>query len=318
MRKFSKVLGMVLLFLLACSWFAGTAWAGGTPPGNQVQLIGNLLIPKDHTITGDAVAVVGHLRVDGTVQGDAVAVTGNVEINGTVMGDVVAVVGNVTLTQNARVFGDVTSVVGNVHREPGSQVLGQTTQVGGRLPIDLGSLENFRFQPGWLFGWYSWLFRFTTWLTGFALGALLLAAFPTQTEAMRQELDANLGKSVFTGMVVNVLAWVIIGMVAITLVGIPVALLGIVALKVAQLFGFVAVALFVGHKVMSGNGQNQSAYLLMALGVLLIGVARMVPFFGFLLGFAVAWAGLGAVYNTKFGSGKPWITPRPPQTPKGE
>ena len=84
-----------------------------------------------HRAGGDRVRVFGDVRVgeDEAVSGQVVAVIGSVRIDGEVGDQVVAVLGSVDLGPKAVVNGDVVSVGGRVRRADGSQVRGGVTEV---------------------------------------------------------------------------------------------------------------------------------------------------------------------------------------------
>jgi hypothetical protein len=96
--------------------------------GDRVRIFGDIHVTEDENLSGQAVAVMGSVRVDGEVADQ-----------------VVAVMGSVHLGPRAVVRGDIVSVGGRIHRAPGSQVRGDVTEValGGGIP---GSRHGW---PGW-------------------------------------------------------------------------------------------------------------------------------------------------------------------------
>ena len=95
--------------------------------GDRVRIFGDVTVREGEEVTGQVVAVIGSVRVDGEV-GD----------------QVVSVLGSVDLGPKAVVRGDIVSVGGRVRRAPGSQVGGAVTEVRSRMPD-----WDPRFQP-WL------------------------------------------------------------------------------------------------------------------------------------------------------------------------
>ena len=80
--------------------------------GDRVRVFGDVRVAEDEEVTGQVVAVLGSVRIDGEV-GD----------------QVVAVLGSVELGPKAVVNGDIVSVGGRVRRAEGSQVRGGVTEV---------------------------------------------------------------------------------------------------------------------------------------------------------------------------------------------
>ena len=79
---------------------------------DRVRIFGDVTVREDEAISGQVVAVIGSVKIDGEV-GD----------------QVVAVLGSVDLGPKAIVNGDVVSVGGHVRRAAGSQVRGGVTEV---------------------------------------------------------------------------------------------------------------------------------------------------------------------------------------------
>src|SRR5207247_273068 len=97
--------------------------------GERVRIFGDAVVNEGEEVTGQVVAVLGSVRIDGEV-GD----------------QVVAVLGSVDLGPHAVVHGDVVTVGGQLHRASESQIRGAITEVS------LGDLGA-RINAPWLGGW---------------------------------------------------------------------------------------------------------------------------------------------------------------------
>ena len=107
--------------------------------GDRVRVFGDVVVNEDEEVTGQVVAVLGSVRVDGRVSQQVVAVLGNVELGprAVVGGDVVTVVGRLRKAEGARVEGNETEVspgVGARVRVPGLPDWGPF-QFGGFGPV---------------------------------------------------------------------------------------------------------------------------------------------------------------------------------------
>ena len=101
----------------------------------------------------------------------------------------------------------------------------------------------------------------------------------------------------------GVVAVVFIVLLAITICLSPVAFLLGVAMLVAGIFGWIAIGLLVGQRLLEAFGVKGITRLMaVAAGTLLISVLRAIPCLGALIGFVVGCAGLGAVVLTRFGT----------------
>ena len=233
--------------------------------------------------TGDRVRVLGSVYVgrDEEVSGQVVAVLGSVHIEGTVRDQVVAVLGSVDLGPDAVVHGDIVSVGGQVRKAPGAHADGAVTEVAlGRWDID-GS--------PW-FGWGSFhrygVFSAATRLVGsmfhlvllvlLASLAFIVARTPVERSAERIADDPL--RYTLIGIVAEILLFPVLFLIAIvlviTVVGIPLLLLmpfAVLFLILLALVGFSGTAYALGQWTRRRFGMGGPPALIdVALGVLTI------------------------------------------------
>jgi hypothetical protein len=285
--------------------------------GDRVRIFGNVTVPAGEAITGQAVAVMGSVRIDGEV-GD----------------QVVAVMGSVDLGPTAVVRGDVVSVGGRVRRAEGAEIRGGVTE------ISLGGLTVGPHGQVWDRGWRGapWAaqldalprligttFRFL--LLVLLASIALLVARPL-VEASAQRVSENPVQATLVGVAAQILlipALVLTTIVlAISIIGIPLLLLipfALLVLVLLALAGFSGTAYAVGLWVRRRfNLASAPPYVAVLLGVLVlllpILLARMLALVGWpvnaivivllLVGVVVeflAWSsGFGAVLTNAFNS----------------
>jgi hypothetical protein len=272
-----------------------------------------------------------HVAENELVDGPVVAVGGSVTVDGDVREDVVAVGGNVRLGPKARVRGDVTSVGGTIERDPGAEIDGRTNEVAFGFP-------HFHVGPGFWFpatgfltvgpwvGLMASLFRMVL----FGILAFLVFLLAQNPVARIEHVAAfEPWKAGLVGLLTEVFfipVFVLtIVILVISIFGIPLApvfaLVAIVALMVALVFGFTGVAYGVGRWAEHRFGwSSQHPFLLLLVGLFgiwaLTIVGRFVSLGGWpirfvsltllLVGFVVeyvAWTvGLGAAVMTRFGT----------------
>lgn len=211
--------------------------------GDRVRIFGDVTVREGEEVTGQVVAVIGSVRVDGEV-GD----------------QVVSVLGSVDLGPKAVVRGDIVSVGGRVRRAPGSQVGGAVTEV---------SLADARWDPRfqpWLrevglismFDGFSGLPR----LIGTMFRLVLLMLFASMAmvvaraavERSAQRVSDNPIRATVIGLLAEVMFLPVLVLtcvvLAISVVGIPLLLLVpfvIVFMILLGLVGFTGTALAVGQ-----------------------------------------------------------------------
>lgn len=231
--------------------------------GQRVRIFGDVLVQQDEQINGEAVAVLGSVRVDGEVRQEAVAV-----------------LGSVTLGPNAIVHGDVVSVGGRVRRSPGAEVrggvteisLGEAVHVGG---IDFGPLD----VPGLGLGSLPRLLGSTFRLFLLALfGGIALVIARGSVEGSAQRVSDNVPKAILVGLVAEVLVVPVFVLTAILLavsiIGIPLLLLlpfAVLLLLLMAVAGFSGTAYAVGQGARRRLGMGgQAAFLDVCLGLAVI------------------------------------------------
>jgi hypothetical protein len=267
--------------------------------GDRVRIMGNVTVGEDERIDGQAVAVLGSVRIDGEV-GD----------------QVVAVLGSVELGPHAVVGGDIVSVGGHVTRDPGAQVRGGITEVA----VGRGMNVN---VPGHM-GWTPLAFAFgpiggAARLVGsmfhllilalLASIALLIARVTVERGAERVALEPV--KTTVVGIVSHILivpAFVLAAIVlAITIIGIPLLLLlpfAALFLVLLALAGFSGSALAIGRMARHRFGTPSDApFMDLLIGVVVILlpilIGRVIGLAGWVvspLSFLLVAIGLGIEY----------------------
>jgi len=141
---------------------------------------------------------------------------------------VVVVGGDVRLGPNARVHGDVIVLFGRLDRAP-------TARVDGSEYVLSRGLIDWIPGPGWVAGVVLLaallLYRIAVWAAVCAIAATLPRA--TLFERWSRGWEARPGLSIAIGIVAVVLVIPALGLLAVSAIGIPLALLGLAALLVA-------------------------------------------------------------------------------------
>lgn len=233
--------------------------------GQRVRIFGDVVVDEHEAINGEAVAVIGSVRV-----------------NGEVGSEVVAVLGSVDLGPKAIVHGDVVSVGGRVRRAAGSQIRGGVTEVS------LGEIGRHVNAGPWV-GPYSWRvdgFDALPRLGVSAFRMLLLILFTGMAfvvargsvEGSAQRVGDNAPKALLVGLAAALLfgpVFLLTALVLIlTVIGIPLLLLlpfAVIALLLMALAGFTGTACAIGSAARRRLGvAGQSGFLDVVFGLLII------------------------------------------------
>ncbi len=256
--------------------------------GDVVSIGGNVSL--ENGADGDVVSIGGNVDAKGTVNGDVVAIGGNATVAGNINGDVVAIDGKVILKGNSVINGDI--VASSLERDDGVVINGNINQV----PIPQMQLPNI---SQWA-GTFLWL-KLLYWIAILLLNFLVIAAYPDGVVRIAQSVE----KDTLRVLGIGVIASILFLPVALTIIGIPVIAFLVIA---AKLLGLAGVILLVGRKAMQAVKYNhQSLYLQALAGFVLIALIKLVPFLGFVAGIFLFWLSLGAMLDTKFGTGRLWF-----------
>ncbi len=232
--------------------------------GERVHILGGVTVPRDETVEGQVVAVLGSVKIDGRVTDQVVAVMGSVVLgpDAEVDGDVVAVGGRVTMADGARVNGHIREVS---FRSPGADV---------------------RWTPwaGLPFFWYP--FDGTARLMGTIFRLFLLGLFGSMiillvrqpVEQVGQHVRAEPVKMALVGLLAQLLFFPVLALtaviLAVSIIGIPLLLLipfVILSLLLVFLGGFTSVAYVVGGWGVARAGwQEDQPFLRVWLGVAIV------------------------------------------------
>ncbi len=293
---------------------------------DRIRIFGDVYVPRDEWVDGQAVAVFGSVRVDGRVSDQVVSVFGTVELG-----------------PESRVEGDVVAVGGRVRRAAGSRIGGRVTDVDF-LPRD----RSYGF-PWWgpsallgSFGGAARLFGtlFRLFVLGL-LGSIVVLVVRQPVERIASRVGSEPVKMAVVGLLAELLflpALILsITILALSIIGIPLLLFVpfvIVGLLFVLLGGFTGAAQLLGGWAANRLGLDaDQPYVRVWLGVLLIltplivarlfGVvggpfhlaALLVAALAVLFEYMVWTTGFGAALTTTFES---WRARRAPPATSGQ
>lgn len=263
---------MVTLLALA----APASAQAGTETDTQVVLTGRAEVRAGER--ADAVVIIdGPAVIDGDVDGAVVALNGDIRVSGTVEEDVVALNGRATIVGGARVGGDVVSSRAP-QVDPGATVEGETKTV------------RFSLRALGILFWVAWWVAVTVSLL--ILGMLLLALAPAAMAASYAVARAERGRAIGWGLLVAVALPVVSILVMLTVVGIPLGVIGLLSLALLYAMGYVVAALALGRMIVK---EPTSRFLAFLAGLVILRVVGLIPVIGGLVTFVASAYGVGAL-----------------------
>jgi len=242
---------------------------------------------EDIVQTGDIT-----IAADEKVMGDVVSLQGDVDIYGVVYGDVVALLGEVTIHSGGAVHGDVVSLTGAVDLRQGGSISGDQVSLGGigRIISRPSGIRLPRFNLG------RTVFNI---MVRVVMAVFMGLLFPAVLTRVSTQAEKGLGPSAGTGALVWLAVIPLAIIVALTIIGIPLSLLVLLALWGAYQLGFAAISRLAGDRVFP---KMDNALGALALGALMLSILVAIPILGLLTRIAIAIVGVGAVILTRFGS----------------
>jgi cytoskeletal protein CcmA (bactofilin family) len=263
-------------------------WAAGETVAVHSDVSNNAMLAGRNVHLGSE-ALVGH---DARLAGNTVTAEGRVErnlrigadiarIGGTVGGDVRANAREVTILPNAVINGDL------IVRASEPPTISQGARILGDTRYE--ELEHNR--------WLSWpMIWIGSLLALLVLGFAALALSSTWPARVSATMRTRPSGSALTGLGVLIFTPMVAGVLAVTLIGIPLAIVLMALYVAALLLSSVMVSYRVGTWLLERmNRPRASSWVRMALGVFVVSLAMSLPFAGWLLVVAVLIAGTGAL-----------------------
>jgi hypothetical protein len=282
---------LILVFIATiCLLFAGNALAQTDININNTNLIrfgGSVTVPENQVVE------------------NALAFGGNVTVspNAKVLDTAIAFGGDVILQKGARVEGDAYSFGGKIVQEPSAIVSGERATFSDRHGMMYGS-DRGR-SSFFVHYFFSAIFRISAAVVAAILGLIILHTSPQFLPNLATKLRQHSGLTALWGIGAIVAITFASVFLAITLIGIPLIPLLSLTAVITALVGSLGVALFVGQRLISsGNRSLQQQFL---VGLAILTVLALIPFFGGLVVFLVNLFGLGVILLWKFGREKPQI-----------
>ena len=282
---------LILAFIATvCLIFAGNALAQTDININNTNLIrfgGSVTVPENQVVE------------------NALAFGGSVTVspNAKVVDTAIAFGGDVILQKGARVEGDAYSFGGKIVQEPGAIIGGERATFSDRHGMMYGSNRGRSSFFAQYF--FSTIFRTCSAVVAAILGLIVLQTSPQFLPNLATKLGQHPGLTALWGIGAIVSFVFATVFLAITLIGIPLIPLLSLTAVITALVGSLGVALFVGQRVVGkGDRSLQQQFL---VGLAIVTILTLIPFFGGLVVSLVNLFGLGIILLWQFGRKKPQI-----------
>jgi hypothetical protein len=261
---------------------------------------------------------------------DVVALRGNVRMGaGSSARQVTAVLGSVELEPGATVEREVVAVGGNVHVASGAHVGADAVSVGGEVSIDQGGIVDGQevsvsvpgvgsllglaspgpaTSKGLSFGLKVGQ-AIAKFVVFFLLALLLRAIAPARLDRVTASLTREPLRDVLFGLLGTIAMPVLTVLLAVTIVGILLIPVQLIAIIIAAILGYTALALLIGRAIPIGE-RKAGTVIQLAIGTGIVVLVSEIPVVG-VLAMVSAWLLVfGAVLRSRGGQPSP-IAPIP-------
>lgn len=307
--------------------FGDSVTIDGTITGNLIAFVRRAVIRGQ--VKGNVISFAQRIELEGSVDGSVIGFAQSVQTRGQIAHDIYAFGQNVTIASggridgNAMMFGAESMIEGTVGKDvltaAASVFVPAPARIGGALTARVSSPENVHISGAAVIegprdiqaprprpssystlSFYVWqmIWLMAAFVTGTALfwsiPALLRPGLETSRELL---LSAGMGLVVLIGApIVSLVA-------AITLIGLPLGLIGFILWIIAVYLAKILVAAFVGRSLLEKYGDTHPAIPVVLLaGLLPIFIAINLPYIGTLINFFLIVLGLGMlavrIYHT--------------------
>ncbi|MFA5395861.1 MAG: hypothetical protein WC346_07640 [Methanogenium sp.] len=252
-------------------------------------------------VSGDVIVTGGVLDVNSAVGGKVVAFGGVVTINASVGTNVIVSGGAVILGEGATVAQDAMLSGGAVIH---------AGQVGGNLTVEADSFDNTGTagnlyveleEPSQGSSTIFWaVFDILLFIGMFALGILFLAIAPKRFLMVEENVRRSALFTTIVGLVAIIFSPLVLILFSITVILLPMGLVGGMLLVIALLFSTLFVSASMGHIIARYLKWDAKEWQMFAVGFVIMNLLYMIPVVGFIILVITTSLGFGAVMVTVY------------------
>lgn len=264
---------------------AQTATVSGTIIHNLSMAVQTVSQGSKSTIRGDASLAADNVSLNGSVGRDAAIASTTINLNGGVGRNVKAAATDLRLGSKANVKGDLNyTSQKNAQLASGAQVGGETNKT---TPEEQPDKKNATSLFGLGLGLVLYLL-----LAALATTMVLVLFFPQAIHAISDQGFQSLWKSLLVGLVAYLAVPALVLVLFLTIIGIPLALLIILAWLLIQMFAGVVSAYYLGRQILR---QQRNPVLVMLLGTVVLIALYFVPIVGMIAFILAMLLGTGMI-----------------------
>jgi cytoskeletal protein CcmA (bactofilin family) len=245
-----------------------------------------LVIDKNATIGRDLLGGSTDVTINGKIGRDIVAGARNLNINGNITGNIKGYVTNLSIGSAGFVGGNIDYTSNNGPTvATGGKIVGKVTRTAPKKESNTNNISPIAFSIGGLvFGLIAWLF----------FGMVLVAMFPRIFDEATQQAMKKPGITTLIGVLGAIIAPILVIILFVTIFGIPLALLTLLAWFAIMLLVTPFAGYMLGQIIMPKSRQS---FGIMALGTSILVITYFIPIIGFITLLIAYLFGMGMILN---------------------
>jgi len=249
--------------------------------GNSIHLTQTARMGRDVLVLGENVIM------EGNVDGNLIIFCKSVTLAGKCAGNVRMAAGDIVVLPQTQITGDL------IYSSPAELVLDKGVVLRGRLIREAEEISKAERKP--LISWPSLLLQSWLFTGALCVGALMMFLFPVFLNESAAQIQTSTWKCMAVGFVAVCLVPMACFFLAISLIGLPLALLTALTFIVLSYLCKISVALVIGTLITRRKLQGPRMFPVMGLGLVLLYAAAGSGLAGSIVSFLIICLGLGGI-----------------------
>lgn len=254
-------------------------------------------------VSGDVIAAGGQVFVNSNVGGKLIAAGGNLNLKGNVTKNAVLGGGNINIQKgsligkDAVIYADSVYTAGTINGTLKVSATEMTNNgTAGRVEFEKVVREEKKEAHPVGFSVFQILMAI-----GYLIaGIILLRFFPALFAAMDQEVRSSMATKTLVGILSIVVSFVLMVILAVTFVGMPVALMLLIFVAGALMLSGLFVSFGLGRSILSRAGKQTSDMIAFVIGFVILNILFLLPYIGGIISTISAGLGMGAIIYAIF------------------
>ncbi|MBP1909081.1 polymer-forming cytoskeletal protein [Methanolobus bombayensis] len=264
---------------------SGTVTINGEVLDDVIVFSGDTVLADTGSIGGDLSAASGEITILGEVAGNVEASGEEINIEGTIGGDADLNAEEINISPEASIAGNLEYISKTETKIEEGTVGNNVHYYEAEYHEDEGTVS-------------SVLSGLISYLALVLIGLIGLAIWPEYLEKIAAKTPESPGKAFLTGLLVLIVALIVAFLLFVTVIGIPLGLILLIALVVMFYVARVFASLWIGRHLLDRMGKSSRTMNEMAFGLLVLVLVSSIPVIGSLVYMVATLIPIGNIYMT--------------------